>query len=145
MSRGARPDGEREGTEGRATSGLPRGNVCDLQGGVGELGPANRNVDLEAFRSILRVRALGADPSGHRLEVGRRVNSGPDLESENRIQRTILETARTGNDRRRAESAGSKAYANPTAAEMSLETPSGGNFREIVKKQARHPICVGPR
>ena len=46
----------------------------------------------------------------------------------------------TGIDLRRVESA----CANPSPAEMSLETPSGGNSREIVKKPARHPACVGP-
>ena len=73
---------DREGTEGKGAGGFPRGRVCDLPGRVGELGPADRNIDPGAFRPILRVRALGREPPGRRLAVGRWVDSGPDLESE---------------------------------------------------------------
>ena len=81
---------DREGTEGRGAGGFPRRRVCDLPSGVGELGPADRNIDPGAFRPILRVRALGREPPGRRLAMGRWVDSGPDLESEDRIRRATL-------------------------------------------------------
>ena len=76
-----------EGCREIFTGDLSRRRLCDLPGGVGEMGPADWDVDLGAFRSILRVRALGIKPSGHRLAVGRRVGPRPDLEAEEPIGR----------------------------------------------------------
>ena len=68
---------------------LPRRSVCDLLGGVGALGWARWKVDLTAVETI-RVGSLGGGHSGHRMALGRRIDSGSDLESEDRISRAAL-------------------------------------------------------
>ena len=79
----------REKIEGRGAGGLPRGRVCDLSGGVGELGPVHRDVDLESTGPD-RVGALGVGSPGRRLVVGRRIYSGSGLEIEDRIRWAAL-------------------------------------------------------